>query len=827
MLKNDPPLASPGQPSIIYLLKMFPRFSETFILNEILGLEELGFDVRIYSLKRPNDGRFHSELGNLRAKVRYVPEYVLYAPRQFAGALLHGLRSQPAMVLSTLMEALAALNIYALKRWMQAVWLARDLQHLRHVGVHCHFALSAPRVAYFLQKLNGNSYTFTAHAKDIYLKNTKGGLLRKKIQQSRGVVTVCDYNLRYLLAKHAAGLESKLRRIYNGVDLNVFTPPAFDSRSPNRILSVSRLVEKKGIDLLLHACALLKQRGVTFECRIIGDGEWGPALRKLATQLQLDPMVEFTGALAQQRVRDELRECAVVAAPCLEALDGNLDALPTSLLEALATGTPVVSTTISGIPEIITSGEQGLLVEPGSPAELADAIEQLIQDPESRRMMSERGRARAIERFDRREANRLLANFLVSAHGSGRPPILRVGYVLTIFPRLSETFILREILELERLGAEVNVFSQKRPLDNKTHGEAAELRVGIVYLSPWWREGLAAGAAHLKFALSGNPGYRSAFAFVRSRPNLPNLKKFWRAALIAERAKQRGIQLLHCHFLSGNTRLGRLAAQISGLPYSITAHAKDIYASGMSDREMARRLEQAAFVATISEANQKYLAGKAPRARIELIPNALDINDFPFAPRTPHEGQPLRVLSVGRLVRKKGFHVLIDALNELHIRNIKFEARVVGEGEESAPLHELAADKGLTSQVIFAGAKTQQELREDYQWAHVLVVPSITSEDGDVDGVPVVLLEAMALGLPVIASRISGIPELVKDGETGILVEPGDATGLAQQLSNLRSLDLATLTRNARIFVEQHHDIRNTCTRLMSRMQEAVEVAAP
>lgn len=823
---SHPPNRDKG-PCIIYLLKMFPRFSETFILNEILGLEESGFTVRIYSLKKPSDGRFHEELGQLKAKVRYVPEYVLQSHRQYISVLWHMLRRRPGAVLATLFEALRAFNIYALKRWIQAVWLSRELQEDTHIGIHCHFAMSAPRVAYFLKKLNGNAYTFTAHAKDIYLKNTNAKLLRKKIEASRGVVTVCDYNLNYINEKLAPGLESKVHRIYNGVNLEAFIPPPFEERSTTRILSVSRLVEKKGIYILLHACAQLKEKGLKFQCRIVGDGEAAKPLRKLASELDLDSEVYFTGSLSQAHVQEELRQCALLAAPCLEGLDGNLDALPTSLLEACATGTPVVSTTVSGIPEIITSGEQGILVKPCSAQELADAMELLLEDSELRRSMGERGRERAEERFDRRQAIRLLSDFLVRSHGYGLDRKIHVGYVLTVFPRLSETFILREIRELERRGITVTVFSQKRPMESKIHAEVADLKAQVIYLSPWWRSGPVILRAHLQLAISKNAGYRDSVAFIRSRQSVPNIKKFLRAGLIALRAKQRGIRLLHCHFLSGNTRLGRLAAQMGNLPYGITAHAKDIYASGLSDREMTRRLEEAAYVVTISDVNKKFLAAKAPRAKIAMIPNAVDLQEFPMLHAGSAGTGMQHILAVGRLVPKKGFHILVKALRELESRGMNFEARIAGEGEERDHLHQLIATSGLADHVSLPGPVTQQELRQQYEWATVLVVPSVAAESGDIDGVPVVLLEAMALGVPVIASRISGIPEVIHHHETGILVEPGDADQLCQAIAELGSMDVDTLKQKARAHIEKHHDIRNTGACIKALMEKAVGAALP
>lgn len=811
-----------AKPAVIYLLKMFPRFSETFIVNEILALEELGFDVRIYALKKPGDGKFHAELARLKARARYIPEYVLYALPQYAGAAWHVLRRRPYAFAATLLEALAARNVYAFKRWMQALWLARELGEDTRTGIHCHFAMSAPRVAYFLRKLHGNPYTFTAHAKDIYLKSTPSALLRRKIELSQGVVTVCDFNRRYLIERFAGGLEDKITRIYNGIDLDAFTPAPFEERLPHVILSVSRLVEKKGLDDLIEACALLREEGVSFECRIAGEGPMAPLLRRRVAELKLENHVTFPGPITQAQVRGQLASCALLVAPSREAGDGNLDALPTILLEALATATPVISTTVTGIPEIVDSGEQGILVPPGRPRELAAAIAVLLRDPEARRRMGEQGRLRARERFDRRTTAGQLAAFLRQAHGTPEEgPPLRVGYVLTVFPRLSETFIIREIRELERQGAEVTVFSQKRPSDTVVHGEVRSLRARVIYLSPWWKAGPALLLAHLELLVRDRALYLRTLRFATSRGNRPTAKKFWRAARIATTARRERLEYLHSHFLSANTRLTRLAATLAGLPYGITAHAKDIYAAGLSDRKMGRRLSGAAFVATISARNRDYLLERAPGARIKLIPNSVDPDRMPLLSRPVRPDTPLHILAVGRLVEKKGFAVLVESLAQLVGSGIDARLRIVGEGPERERLASLARRRAVEERLCFAGARSQEQLRDDYGWADVLAVPSVPAPDGDVDGVPVVILEAMALGVPVIASRLSGIPEVVQDGENGILVEPGDAPALAAALAQLRPETRSRLAASARLSVERDYDIRKNVRRLHRLMRRA------
>src|SRR5262249_33226903 len=187
------------------------------------------------------------------------------------------------------------------------------------------------------------------------------------------------------------------------------------------------------------------------------------------------------------------------------------------------------------------------------------------------------------------------------------------------------------VRELEALGAHVTVFSQKRPIEPKVHALALELRASVIYLSPWWREAPRILWAHVLMAVRNPAAYWNSVKFVATRPNLPTMKKFWRSGLVAHECVQRGIQLLHGHFISGNTRLARFASDLAGIPYSVTAHAKDIFAAGLSDSKLARRLHGAAFVATISEHNRQYLLSKAPKARVKMIPNSVRPDEFAFA----------------------------------------------------------------------------------------------------------------------------------------------------------------------------------------------------
>jgi glycosyltransferase involved in cell wall biosynthesis len=736
------------------------------------------------------------------------------------------MRERPGKFFRALGLALATLRPTAVKRWAQAVWLTDQLRGRPGVGIHCHFGLSASTVALSLRELNGNPFTFTAHAKDIFLRSVNRDLLPRKIDASGGVIAVSDFSRRHLLENVSPGRDDKIRCIHNGIDLALFTPAPHEGRDARRLLAVSRLVEKKGLATLIRACGLLRERGVEFHLRICGDGACRQSLEDLVRHLSLGDRVEFLGALPQGRIREELGRCALLIAPSLEASDGNLDALPTALLEALATGTPAVSTAVSGIPEIITDGVEGILVPPNDAAALADAIESLLADDERRRQMSLHARAKAERKFNRDQTASQVARFLAERHAAVpavRPP-LHVGHILTMFPRLSETFVLREIHELESLGVRVTVFSQKPPLDPKVHGEAREIRADVICLSPWWHEFHRALLAHLRLILTRPRRYGRLVRFLLSRRNLPTLKKLWRAGRIAVEAERRGVEHLHCHFMTGNARIAEFVTSLTDLPHSITAHAKDIYASGLSESRIRRRLRDAAFVVTISDRNRRHLLSKEPEARVELIYNSVRPEGFEFAPRAARqESEPLHALAVGRLVPKKGFHVLIEAAAQLRASGFPIEVRIVGEGEERGRLDAVIAGHRLNGAVKLAGPETQEELRGDFAWADVLVIPCVAAANGDIDGIPVVALEAMAQGVPVIASEISGIPEVVIGGKTGLLVEPGDVAELAEALRHARPPALNDLARAARRRLETNHDITVSCQRLLALMQMAME----
>jgi glycosyltransferase involved in cell wall biosynthesis len=292
----------------------------------------------------------------------------------------------------------------------KAIDVAEDAQARGIDHLHAHFATSSADVARGASRLSGIPYSVTAHAKDIYLDAHDPARLRSRLRDGAFVVTVCDANREWI--ESVGGEGTRVARIYNGLDLEEFSPR---DRRPNgtfRILGVGRLVPKKGFDTLVRSCAALARRGIPFECRIAGDGEERDALHRLVAGEGMESHVRFLGPLPNERVREEMHAADVMALPCRIADDGNRDALPTVLLEALALELPFVSTPVTGIPEIAGNEEGGLLVPPDDPDALTEALVALHADPARRQALGRAGRQRAVALFDgRRSAADLLSLF--------------------------------------------------------------------------------------------------------------------------------------------------------------------------------------------------------------------------------------------------------------------------------------------------------------------------------------------------------------------------------------------------------------------------------
>lgn len=413
--EHQPAKPAAACPRIAYVVKRYPRFSETFIVNELLAHQAVGAEVEIFSLRAPNDTHFQDAISRVRAPVIYLPHTGIKARElwetmgRFEGKL------------DRLTAGIAAgfgANIVDVHQGMLLAHelLARGIGHL-----HAHFASSPTTVARLAARFAGIGFTFTAHAKDIFHEDVDMHDLGVKLGDASTVITVSDYNERHLRRIASEG-DPKIVRIYNGLDLDAFE---FDSpiERPPLVVGVGRLVEKKGFGDLVEACAAMAKDGRSFKCRIIGTGPLLSSLHAQIESLGLSDRVTLTGPLPQHEVRKEVQAAAVLAAPCVVGEDGNRDGLPTTLLEAMALGTPCVSTDVTGIPEAIRHDKTGLIVPQHDSKSLADALGGLMDQPRLRERLATAARRLIEQEFDvAKSAGRLREIFtkIASEHTTGR-----------------------------------------------------------------------------------------------------------------------------------------------------------------------------------------------------------------------------------------------------------------------------------------------------------------------------------------------------------------------------------------------------------------------
>ncbi len=399
-------------PRVGYVVKRYPRFSETFIVNEILAHEAAGLPVDIFSLYPPNDTHFQDTLSLVKAPVTYLTAEGVRA-LDFWSAI-----EGAANVVPAIWQSLEAARGQEARIVYQAARLAAAVRQRGITHLHAHFATMPAQVARLAARWAGITFSITAHAKDIYHDSVTTDALRALLRDASGVVTVSDYNARYLV--ETIGVDaSQLHRIYNGLDLDRFDVALRSDRRPT-ILAVGRFVPKKGFDVLLDACALLVRDGARFTCRLVGGGSEEGSLRARATALGLEQVVQFDGPLPQREVMAALREATVFAAPCVVAEDGDRDGLPTVLVEAMALGTPCVATDVVGIPELVRHRETGLLVPPQDAPALAVALRALLEGPALRLQLATDARALIEAAFDVRR-NAALVRALFQAAPAASP----------------------------------------------------------------------------------------------------------------------------------------------------------------------------------------------------------------------------------------------------------------------------------------------------------------------------------------------------------------------------------------------------------------------
>ena len=369
-----------------------------------------------------------------------------------------------------------------------------------------------------------------------------------------------------------------------------------------------------------------------------------------------------------------------------------------------------------------------------------------------------------------------------------------VCFILKGYPRLSESFIAQEIHALEQRGLEIRIVSLRHPTDRHRHPVHDEIRAPVAYLPEYlYREPLRVLRAWRTVRRwSGYRRVRARWLADWRRDPTPNRIRRFGQALVLAAELDTDIVALHAHFLHTPASVARYAAGLTGRPWSASAHAKDVWT--IPEWEAREKLADCAWLTTCSAAACAALAPLAPQANagetVSLIYHGLDLARFPPGPRPAavRDGSdpaaPVRLLSVGRAVEKKGYPDLLRALAALP-PDLAWRLEHIGGGPERERLRRLAAGLGLAERIVWRGALAQAEVLAAYRQADLFVLASRLAAGGDRDGLPNVLLEAQSQALACVATRVSGIPELISDGVNGLLVAPGDRAALGRALAQL------------------------------------------
>lgn len=751
---------------LAYVLSQFPEMHETFILREIVEMRKRGFDITVYSLKPCKDEIIHPEAEALLPHTVYAP---FFASLRVWKAVGFWLLRRPVRFFTTffrhvgmhLSDPQAAFKVLVLgPKLMYYAYLMRK-EHARHI--HAHWATIPASAAMIISDMLDLDWSLTAHAWDIFVKNPT---LKEKIRRARFVFTCTEYNRRYLegLVPEAS---SRILLMYHGVKLKQIERSLPKSGSHPLILSVGRLVETKGFPFLLHALSLLKKREVDFRCVIVGQGNCA-ALQSLARRLDIEDQVEFTGPLPRHDVQRLYGQAAVFALPCVVARNGDRDGIPNVIFESMSAGLPVVSTTVSGIPEAVIEGETGYLVPPKDPVAFVEALQKVLGDPKQAQAMGEAGRALVSKKF----AEDYHMDLLVEAFRERLESIRRIRVLLMIW-------------SLEVGGAERVVSLLGKHLD----AERFDVRVACL-------------------------NHRGALADELEKQGIPVHALQKRGALdfgfllrLIRLIRREQIDLLHTHLWGANL-WGRLAACWTHREVIVTEHSTDTWKKSWHfaiDRFLAPCSRF--FIAVSSAVADYYQKRGIPKGMCRVIANGIDTQSFPAPERSAlfdelgWDDSHCVFVAIGRFVSAKNQKVFVDALAQVIQKQPQVRGLLLGQGPLEAELRSQIDRLGLQEKVAMPGVRT--DIPQILNGVRAVV---FTSER---EGLPMVLLEAMAAGVPVVSTPVGGVGEVLTDGENGWIIPEDDAQATAECLERLAA-DAETCRlagQRAQERIRKHHSV--------------------
>lgn len=376
------------------------------------------------------------------------------------------------------------------------------------------------------------------------------------------------------------------------------------------------------------------------------------------------------------------------------------------------------------------------------------------------------------------------------------PPSPTLGMILKGYPRISETFIANEIYRLEQLGIPVQIFSMRHPRENFSHAVIDQIQAKVVYLpTELLLEFPRLFFSSALLAVRRPSLFLTALAKARERfhrtRSLGTLKHLLQAGYLAGHLLPRYPEVvhLHAHFAHSPSSVALFTSLLSGLQFSFTAHAKDVYTSNPA--QLKEKIDLATLVVTCTRHNKKYLQDLAgeTKTQIHCVYHGIDLKQFQFPERCRHPQSPYQILTVARLTEKKGIATILDALAQLRGKGVDFEYTLIGDGDDREGVVAQIFRLGLQDRCRCLGTRSHEEVVREFERADLFVLGCRVAASGDRDGIPNVLVESLAMGLPAVGTTVSALPEIIRDGQTGLLVPPEDPGAMTAAMLRLLSDD--------------------------------------
>jgi colanic acid/amylovoran biosynthesis glycosyltransferase len=749
---------------VAYILSMFPCWSETFILREIVELQRRGVDITILSLKPCNEQLVQPDAQAIvdQGRVIVLPwgkavgHLLLQAmrhPFKLAGLVLDFTRTYRGSLLSYLKSvatlALGAAFIPELRR--------RGIEH-----IHAPWGTYPSTAALLCARLAGTRFSFTTRAHDLFLEDHG---LELKFREAAFAQTITAYNQRVLTQRYPHLVQGSLHVIHSAL-----VPEVFDIErqpvSPPLVLSVGRMVEMKGFADLVAACALLRDQGQDFQCRIVGEGPLQSVLQAQIDQLHLRDHVSLLPPVAQTEIRRLLSQATCFVLPCVTAADGDQDGIPNVLTEALAARVPAISCPTSGVPELIENGVTGLMVPQREPPALAEAIRRLLDDPTLQQQLASAGRDRVEAEFNiHRNAARMGE---LMAHAAQRPR--RVVLIID---------------ELERGGA------QRQILELALGLSQLKVAVQVIYFRSETAQMLDAFA---------DAGVQTLLVRKRRAIDLPFV---WRLRRALVWLKPDVVQT----YTATADLWGRAAALAAGVPVIVSAARTDLMSASMKLLDPFTT----AFTANSEAVRDSVVRRGVAAHKIRVIPNGIQLERY--RRRATRLADDFVVGTVARLDEQKNLSCLIQAAALLRDKGLAVRIEIAGDGPMERALKDEAAALRLSQQLVFLGARDDvPALLQTWQAA---VLPSWH------EGLSNFLMEAMAAGLPIAASDIPANRELLAQGTAGRLFPPTQPDALAAILLDFAQRpDAAKALGEAAALAISPYSVEQMCQRHLQLYQE-------